>query len=100
MRADMSEIEEGKAIQKIMETYEFSQRQVSKKIGKSQFWVNSRLSLVLRIVKEVQVALSKNLISAEHASLISQINEYKFVDWENKQREFLGLIIKNKLFCC
>ena len=95
MRADMSEIEEGKVIQKMMKTYELTQKQIGDKLGKSNQWVSQRLGLVIKIVQEVQDALKTGTISAEHATLIAQINEDKFEDWEDKQREFLQMIIDN-----
>ncbi|MEW6070540.1 MAG: ParB/RepB/Spo0J family partition protein [Candidatus Thermoplasmatota archaeon] len=96
MRKDLDEIEEGKAIKKFMEKYGLSQREIADKLGKSKDWVGRRLSLVLKIINEAQDALAKGLISADHASLIAQISEDKYEDWEDKQKQFLDLIIENK----
>ena len=97
VRKDLEEIEEGRAIQKYVEKYGLTQTEVAKKLGKTKQWVNNRLSLVLKIVKVVQDALSKGLISPDHAVLISRISEGKYKDWEEMQRKFLNLIIEKKL---
>lgn len=97
MRKNLEEIEEGRAIQKYMERYGLTQAEIAEKLGKHQTWVGHRLSLVLKITKDVQDALSKGLISPDHAVLISRISEGKYKDWEEMQRKFLGLIIEKKL---
>lgn len=96
MRRNMSEIEEGKVIQRYIARYNLTQKDISKRIGKSETWVYRRLGLVLDIIKDVQDALSRRVISGEHATLISQISKNKFDDWKEKQKQFLKLILKNK----
>lgn len=95
MRKDMSEIEEGKVLQRIMIKHKVSERAVADKLGKSRNWVSRRVTLVLDIIEEVQKALEDGKISMEHANLISQINQEKFNDWQEKQKEFLIQIIDN-----
>lgn len=96
MRKDMSELEEGEILQKYAVTYNLTQEALAKKVGKSGVWVTKRLSLVLRVIDDVKKALSKGLISSEHASLISTLSKDRFNNWEDLQKEFLGLILKNK----
>ena len=96
IRAAMSEMEEAKVIQRIMENHDLSQREISKELHKSDTWVSQRLGLVLRVVKEVQDALATKKISADHVALISRIDEDRFKDWKDKQREFLDMILKGK----
>jgi len=96
MRKDMDEIEEAGVIKKIMDKYDLSQREIAKKIGKSDTWVLRRLALVLKITDEVQNALKEGKISAEHAALVARISEETGDGWKEKQNQFLNLIIKNK----
>ncbi len=96
VRAGLSEIDEGRVIKKIIDEFQLTQTDIAKRLGKSRTWVGKRLSLVLKVVEEVQEALSKGSITPEHASLIAQISEERFDDWEEKQREFLRVIIKSK----
>ena len=79
-----------------MDNYELSQREIAKKLGRSETWVRSRLALVLKITDKVQDALKDGKISAEHASLIARISEEIYEDWEERQNHFLELILKNK----
>lgn len=95
MRKNMDEIEEAKIIKKIMDEYELPQREIAKKLGMSDTWVSRRLALVLKITDEVQNALKDGKISAEHASLISNISEEIYNDWKKKQNQFLQLILQN-----
>ncbi|MCK4443785.1 MAG: ParB/RepB/Spo0J family partition protein, partial [Thermoplasmata archaeon] len=96
VRAGLSEIDEGRVIKKIIDEFQLTQTDIAKRLGKSPTWVAKRLSLVLKVVEEVQEALSKGSITLEHASLIAQISEERFDDWEEKQREFLRMIIKSE----
>jgi ParB family chromosome partitioning protein len=94
-RENMTEIEEAKTIKKIMNKYELNQADMAKKLNKSPSWVGSRLSLVLRVTKEVQEALKNEIISVEHVNIISRISENSYENWIEKQNIFLDLIIKN-----
>lgn len=96
MRKNMDEIEEAKIIKKIMDKYDLSQREIARKLGKSDTWVLRRLALVLKITDKVQNALREGKISAEHAALIARISEEMKEDWKQKQNQFLQLILKNK----
>ena len=96
VRASLSEIDEGRAMKRIIDEHQLTQADIAKKLGKSPTWVGKRLSLVLKVIEEAQKALSSGEITLEHASLIAQINEERFDDWEHKQREFLKSIITHK----
>ena len=92
---NMSEMEEARVIKKILDKYELTQAKIAEKLGKSPSWVGNRLSLVLRVTKKVQEALLKELISAEHVNLISRISEQVYENWQEKQVDFLNMIIEN-----
>lgn len=96
IRKNMGEIEEATVIKKIMDNYELNQTEIAKKLGRSPRWVSARLSLVLKVTKKIQDALSSGVISADHVNLISTISEERYKDWEVKQNLFLDYIIENE----
>jgi len=96
MHKNMEEIEEARIIKKLMDKYGLSQNEIAKKLGRSNTWVRSRLAIVLKVTKKVQSALADGLLSAEHVNLISNISEDIYENWEEKQNEFLNLILENK----
>jgi len=96
IRKNMDEIEEARVIKKMMDKYELNQKIIAEKLGRSPQWVSARLSLVLRVTKKVQDALSSGGISADHVNLISTISEERYKDWEEKQNLFLDYIIENE----
>jgi len=85
-RRGLQEIEEGKAIKKIMDKFGLNQKQIGDKLGKSDTWVWSRLSVALDVIKEVQDTISRGGISVAQAVIISQIPK-------NRQSKFLNLVI-------
>ena len=85
-RRGLREIEEGRAIKKIMDKSHLTQKQVGERLGKSKDWVGKRLSLALDVIKEVQDAITRNVISVEQAVIIGQLPK-------NRQGKFLDLII-------
>lgn len=85
-RHGLQEIEEGKAIKKIMDKFNLTQKQVAERLGKSEMWVSRRLSIALDVIKDVQDALYRNDISVEQAVTISQLSK-------NRQSKFLELVI-------
>ena len=89
MRRGLKEIEEGKAIQKMMDKYELTQNQIAERLRRSQSWVSRRLSLALEVIKEVQNAIMQGEISVEQAVIIGQLPK-------NRQAEFLNLIIQKQ----
>lgn len=96
VRSSLSEMEEARVINRIIEKYDLTYEEVGKTLNKSKSWIANRLGLILRVVKEVQESLAAKQISADHVALISKIGEKRFKDWEDKQREFLDMILKNK----
>ncbi len=93
VRRNLKQIEEGKAIKKMMDKFDLTQKQVAERLRKSQSWVSNRLSLALDIAKEVKDALTKGIISVAQAVIISQID---LGEEANKQKEFLGIIINKE----
>lgn len=91
VRRNLKQIEEGKAIKKMMSKFNLTQKQVAERLRKSQTWVSQRLSLALDIADEVKQALTDGKISVAQAVIISQIDLKKE---SGKQKEFLGLILK------
>ena len=89
IRRNLKQIEEGKAIKKIMDKFDLSQKQIAERLGKSQSWVSQRLSLALEITKQVKNALEKDLISVAQAVIISQ---FKQID----QESFLNIILNKQ----
>lgn len=87
VRRDLQEIEEGKAIQKMMDKFKLTQKHVAEKLRRSPSWVSQRLSLALDVVKEVQDAISRGEISVTQAVIIGQL-------LKDKQTEFLNIIRK------
>jgi len=90
MRSDMSEEEEGKVIQRYIERYKLSQREIAEKVGKSQNWVNDRLNLVMKLTEYVKSLISKKLITPWQASFISGLKP-------NEQDEFAKFLVENKI---
>ena len=88
-RRNLAEMEEGKAIKKMMDKFSLSQVVIAKQLGRSESFVSGRLSLVLDVGKEVKQALRKNEITLTHAVIMSQLPKVK-------QAEFLDLVIENK----
>lgn len=85
-RRSLREIEEGKAIKKIMDKSHLTQKQIGERLGKSQQWVGKRLSLALDVIKEVQDAITTGGITINQAVIISQLPK-------NRQSKFLDLVI-------
>lgn len=85
-RRGLQEIEEGKAIKKIMDKFSLTQKQIGERLGKSESWVSKRLTLALDVIKEVQNAILTGEISITQAVIISQLPK-------NRQGKFLELVI-------
>jgi len=85
-RRGLQEIEEGKAIKKIMDKFDLTQKQIGERLGKSERWVGKRLQLALNVIKEVQNALGTGVITINQAVIISQLPK-------NRQSKFLDLVI-------
>lgn len=87
VRENLQQIEEGKAIKRMLDRFKLTQREVAEILHKSESWVSNRLSLALNIAEVVQQALFKEEISVTHAVIISRLEE-------TEQVEFLKHILK------
>lgn len=67
-------LEEGNAIQQIIAKYGLTQKQIAEKFGKSETCVSNRLTIELRLIKEVQYAISAERITLLQAEIISQLS--------------------------
>jgi len=85
-RKGLQEIEEGKAIKKIIDRFGLTQKQVAEKLGKSERWAGKRLQLALDVIKEVQNAIGTGVITINQAVIISQLSK-------NRQSKFFELVI-------
>lgn len=90
LQKNLTDIEEAKAIKRIIDKYDFTQSEIAKKLGKSQAWVSNRISLVLDVSQKVQNALKEEKISTSHAVLLSKLSK-------EEQDEFVEYVISKKL---
>ncbi|MFX0170883.1 MAG: ParB/RepB/Spo0J family partition protein [Candidatus Hodarchaeota archaeon] len=81
VRDNLQQIEEGKAIKRMIDRLKLTQREIADLLHKSESWVSNRLSLALNIAKEVQQALIREDISVTHAVIISRLEESEQVDF-------------------
>ncbi|MBT2506246.1 ParB/RepB/Spo0J family partition protein [Streptomyces sp. ISL-98] len=70
-RDDLTELEQARAIQGLITSYGYSQRQVAARIGKTQGFVSQRLSL-MRLREDLQEALADGRVSVEDARRIAR----------------------------
>jgi len=99
VRRSMTEIEEASAIKKYMVEHNLTQQQIAKELGKSEAWVSKRLALVMNICDDVRKALVSEEITLSQAVIISQIspkNGKLTPYFINRQKNFLGIIIKEQ----
>ena len=89
LQKNLTELEEAKAIQRIIDKFGFNQSEIAEKLGKSPTWVANRLSLVMKLSKKVRDALSGEKITPTHAVIFSALNE-------RDQDLFLEYCLKNK----
>ncbi|WP_051338212.1 ParB/RepB/Spo0J family partition protein [Streptomyces flavidovirens] len=71
-RDDLTELEQARAIQGLITSYGYSQRQVAARIGKTQGFVSQRLSL-MRLREDLQEALADGRVSVEDARRIARL---------------------------
>ncbi|MEV8311216.1 ParB/RepB/Spo0J family partition protein [Streptomyces flavidovirens] len=71
-RDDLTELEQAQAIQGLITSYGYSQRQVAARIGKTQGFVSQRLSL-MRLREDLQEALADGRVSVEDARRIARL---------------------------
>ncbi|MEJ2248158.1 MAG: ParB/RepB/Spo0J family partition protein [Candidatus Lokiarchaeota archaeon] len=90
LQKNLTDIEEAKAIKKIIDDFGYNQKEVAEKLGKSQTWVSNRLALILDVSKKVQEALKNDKISTTHAVIISKLDK-------KNQDIFLDYILEKSL---
>lgn len=71
-RDDLTELEQAHAIQRLVDAYGYSQRELAVRLGKSQGFVSQRLAL-LRLRPELQQALSEGALGVEEARRIARL---------------------------
>ena len=73
-RQDLSPIEEAQAYQKLMNTYEMTQQEVAKAVGKSRSVIANSLRL-LKLPEEVKGMITDGTISVGHAKVLAGIED-------------------------
>lgn len=73
-REDLTPIEEARALKRLQELYEYSQRQLASHLNKSQPWVQQRLAL-LDAAPGVQEMVNTRVFSLAHARALSGLPE-------------------------
>lgn len=99
VRKDLKEIEEGRAIKEMMDKLDLNQMQIANKLGRSQSWVNNRLSLALNLIEPVRKMIIKNLITPSQAIYISKVNQkeqVKFTESIIERQKELGKKLNNE----
>ncbi len=89
-REDLNPIEEAEAFKRLIEEFNISQEDLSKRIGKDRTTVTNTLRL-LKLPPEVREHLWQNRITSGHARAILSL------DNKEKQKELCALIIKKGL---
>lgn len=74
-RKEMSNLEQGKVLNKLMNEHDWSKTEVAKKVGKSTSWVNRRVKVALDVNDEVAKALENDEINIEAAYHISSLDK-------------------------
>ncbi|WP_028973369.1 ParB/RepB/Spo0J family partition protein [Spirochaeta cellobiosiphila] len=73
-REDLNPVEEAKAYQHLMKSFDLSQEDIAKRVGKNRSTIANSLRL-LKLPEDMLTALSQGIISAGHArSLLSVVN--------------------------
>lgn len=90
-RQDMSDTEQGKVLQQIIQTQKISQTELSKKLGKSRTWVDQRIRLVIKLHPDVLKAVESGKITMDIASSVIASLEPAF------QMPFLKYLIDNNI---
>ncbi|MCD0483310.1 ParB/RepB/Spo0J family partition protein [Streptacidiphilus sp. ASG 303] len=71
-RDDLTELEQARAIQRLVDGYAYSQRELAARLGKSQGFISQRLAL-LRLRPELQQALAEGALGVEDARRIARL---------------------------
>lgn len=108
VRRNLEEIEEAKAILKLVDEYGLTQKEIAECLGRSQQWVSNRLALVLGVIEPIRQLLAAGKITTEHAVALSRLKKEitveedgrrvkKRVPDEKRQKYVLDRILKEKL---
>lgn len=89
-REDLNPVEEAEGINQMIKTYELTQEEVSRSLGKSRPYITNALR-ILTLPKEALDSLSSGKITTGHARALLSITEKK------RQEEILNRIIKEGL---
>ncbi|MDL2280473.1 nucleoid occlusion protein [Selenomonadales bacterium OttesenSCG-928-I06] len=89
-REDLNYWEEAEGLLKLTETFNFTQEQLAKRIGRNQSTIANKLRL-LKLAPKVKSELYNNNLSERHARALLKLND------ENIQLEVLNSVIKNNL---
>lgn len=89
-RVDLNPMEVAKALKQLIEDFQLSQERLAQRIGKKRSTVANYLRL-LSLPKEIQISISKDLISMGHAKAILALPE------TNKQQLLHELILRDGL---
>lgn len=87
LRRGLKEIEEGKAIQKMIDKYDYTHKQVAERLRKSPRWVSNRLSLAMDITNSVKKAMVDLKISVTQAIEIAKLSM-------EDQDKFLKIVLR------
>ncbi|MHA2243764.1 MAG: ParB/RepB/Spo0J family partition protein [Candidatus Hodarchaeales archaeon] len=87
LRRGLKEIEEGKAIQKMIDKYDYTHKQVAERLRKSKNWVSNRLSLAMDITDSVKKAMIDLKISVTQAIEIGKLSK-------KDQDKFLKIVLQ------
>lgn len=90
IREGMSEREQGKVLHQITQEFEISQRDLAKRIGKTQNWVSQRVRLALDLHPEVARYMENGQIGMRVAEIISSLDM-------KSQLSFLLYITENNI---
>lgn len=73
LRLEMTAMEQGKQLVKILENYGISQRELGRRLNVSAHWVNDRVRLALDLHEDVVKALENKLINFSVATVIGSV---------------------------
>lgn len=90
MRQSMSQVEEGKVLQQMIEEYDLTQKELAERVGKSPTWVNQRLKIAFDLHEDVTQAVDDGDISFDVATVIGRLEK-------NQQPELLESIVERGL---
>lgn len=90
LRADLSAIEEAEGFQRLIDEFDYTQKDVAQKFGKSQQFVSSRLVL-LKLPESVKEKITTRVVKASHGELLAKIDDTEL------QIEFANQVEKDDL---